>query len=180
SALSTIGFMTWWGKRTDKAGNIKVLKFTSFLVPLVPIGWLVSQNFYWILVVQVFSGFTWAGFQLSSNIFLYDASPQENRTRYIAIYNTLMYLGVSLGSLSGGILAPLLPEINGSYFLTIFLVSGLARLTVVLSFLPHISEVRSVSPVSIKDLLLDGFTLADIKRAPGVFSRRIKRLWKRS
>jgi MFS family permease len=179
STLSTIGFMTWWGKRTDKAGNIRVLQFTSFLIPFVPIGWLVSRDFYWILVVQVFSGFIWAGFQLASSVFLFDASPPENRTRHIAIYNTLMYLGVSLGSLTGGILSPFLPEINGSYFLTIFLVSGIARLAVVFVFAPHISEVRDVPLVSIKDLVLDGFTPADIRRLPSIIRRRINRFWKR-
>ena len=157
SALTTLGFMTWWGRRTDRAGSIKVLKFASFLIPLVPILWLVSGNVYWLLFAQVVSGFAWSGFQLSSSIFIYDASPQENRTRFIALYNALTFLGISIGSLAGGFIAPYLPLIKGSYFLSIFLLSGLSRVVVVLLLLRRITEVRTVPSLTIKELILPGF-----------------------
>jgi MFS family permease len=38
TGLAVVGFMTWWGKRIDRAGSIKVLKITSFFVPFVPLG----------------------------------------------------------------------------------------------------------------------------------------------
>ncbi len=44
STLTTLGFMTWWGRRTGRAGSIKILKLTSFMIPFVPIMWLVSGN----------------------------------------------------------------------------------------------------------------------------------------
>jgi len=163
ATLTTIGFMTWWGRRTDKAGSIKIMKLTSFLIPFVPIMWLVSGSFYWIILAQILSGFAWSGFQLSSNIFIYDASPQENRTRFIALYNALTFLGISLGSLAGGFIAPHLPLIKGSYFLSIFLLSGLMRLVVVFLFLSRITEVRDVPPVTIKELLLQGFHFSQVK-----------------
>ena len=153
ATLTTLGFMTWWGRRTDRAGSIKILKLTSFMIPLVPIMWLISGNFYWIILAQILSGFAWSGFQLSSNIFIYDASPQDNRTRFIALYNALTFMGISIGSLAGGFIAPHLPLIKGSYFLSIFLLSGLLRLVVVFLFLNRISEVRDVPPTTIKELL---------------------------
>ena len=167
SALTTLGFMTWWGRRTDRAGSIKILKITSFMIPFVPIMWVVSGNVYWIILAQILAGFAWSGFQLSSNIFIYDASPQENRTRYIALNNALLFLGISIGSLAGGFIAPHLPLIKGSYFLSIFLLSGLTRSVVVLLFLPHLSEVRDVPPVSIRELLLPRFQFSWRRRKQG-------------
>jgi MFS family permease len=175
AALATIGSMMWWGKRMDRAGSIKVLKITSFFIPFVPLGWVLSHNFWWLIVMQVFSGFAWAGFQLSSSVFIFDASPPQNRTRYIALYNSLIFLGVSVGSLTGGIVAPLLPPFMGSYFLSIFIVSGVARLVVALLFLPRIREVREVPQVKARELLFSDFRSAWLKRAYGYLAEHLRR-----
>lgn len=157
AGLATVGFMTWWGKRIDRAGTIKVLKITSLFVPFVPIGWAIHHTLWWLIIMQIFSGFAWAGFQLSSGVFILDAVSAQNRTRYIALYNSLIFLGVSLGSLVGGMVAPHLPSVMGSYFLSIFLVSGLARLAVALFFLPRIKEVRKVPRIEARELLFSDF-----------------------
>jgi MFS family permease len=175
ASLATIGFMTWWGKRMDRAGSIKVLKITSLFVPFVPLGWALSHNFWWLIVMQVFSGFAWAGFQLSSSVFIFDAAPPQNRTRYIALYNSLIFLGVSVGSLTGGIVAPLLPPFMGSYFLTIFIVSGVARLAVALFFLPRIKEVRKVPQIKAGELLFSDFQPGWLKRAYGYTAEHLRR-----
>src|SRR5512136_222903 len=167
TALATVGFMTWWGKRIDRAGSIKVLKITSLFVPFVPLGWLPSHSLWWLAIMQVFSGFSWAGFQLASGVFIFDASPPQNRTRYIAVYNSLIYLGVSVGALVGGVVTPLLPPIMGSSFLSIFAVSGVARLAVALFFLPRIKEVRKVPHVEASELLFSDFERPWIDRAYG-------------
>jgi len=173
--LATVGFMTWWGKRMDRAGSIKVLKITSFFIPFVPLGWALSHNLWWLILMQIFSGFAWAGFQLSSSVFIFDAAPPQNRTRYIAIYNFLIFLGVSVGSLTGGIVAPLLPPFRGSYFLSIFIVSGLARLAVALFFLPRIKEVRKVPQVKAGELLFSDFQPAWLKQAYGYMAEHLRR-----
>jgi MFS family permease len=134
AGLATVGFMTWWGKRIDRAGSIKVLKITSLFVPFVPLGWA-----------------------LASGVFIFDATPARNRTRYIAVYNSLIFLGVSMGSLTGGILAPLLPPFMGSQFLSIFIVSGVARLAVALFFLRRMKEVRKVPQIEARELLFSDF-----------------------
>lgn len=175
ASLATIGFMTWWGKRMDRAGSIKVLKITSLFVPFVPLGWALNHNLWWLIAMQIFSGFAWAGFQLSSSVFIFDAAPRQDRTRYIALYNSLIFLGVSVGSLTGGIVAPLLPPFMGSYFLSIFIVSGVARLAVALFFLPRIKEVRKVPQVKAGELLFSDFQPGWLKRAYGYTAEHLRR-----
>jgi MFS family permease len=175
AGLATVGFMTWWGKRIDRAGGIKVLKITSLFVPFVPLGWVLSHSLWWLVVIQIFSGFAWAGFHLSSGVFIFDAAPPQNRTRYIALYNSLIFLGVSLGSLAGGIVAPLLPPFMGSYFLSIFIVSGVARLTVALFFLPRIKEVRKVPQIEARELLFSDFQRPWHNRAYGYLAEHLRR-----
>jgi MFS family permease len=176
SALATLGFMTYWGKRSDRAGTVKVIKTTILLVPLIPIAWFISGNIYWIILVQVFSGFAWAGFHLASTIFIFDASPQNDRTRYIALFNAMMFGGAFLGALVGGIVTPLLPQIKHSQFLTIFLASGVARMIVGIILQSRISEVRNVSEVSTRRLLFEGLELTKIMGLRRSISQQISRL----
>jgi MFS family permease len=173
--LATVGSMTWWGKWMDRAGSSKVLKITSLFVPFVPLGWALSHSLWWLIVMQLFSGFAWAGFQLSSSVFIFDAAPSQNRTRYIALYNSLIFLGVSVGSLTGGIVAPLLPLFRGNYFLSIFIVSGLVRLVVALFFLPRIKEVRKVPQVKAGELLFSDFQPVWLKQAYGYMAEHLRR-----
>ncbi|UCH42914.1 MAG: MFS transporter [Dehalococcoidales bacterium] len=153
STLATITFLTLWGKRADRAGNVKIMRITSYLIPLVPLLWLVSRQIYFLIPIQIIAGFAWSGFNLASSNFLYDASPRENRTQSIAIYNAVNGIAICLGALVGGFLAPRLPHLSGSNLLTIFLISGVVRMLVVISPLSKISEVRSVSKIGVPELL---------------------------
>jgi MFS family permease len=158
TAVMTIFVVAWWGKRAGRAGNLKILHITALMVPFVSLLWLVNTGVVWLCAVQVYSGFAWAGFNLCAGLFVYDAAPQENRTRYIALLGALGALGVTLGALIGGNLGPHLPKIAGNYFLTLFLVAGIVKLIVVLGLFRRISEVRNVPPVKTMELLFGSMT----------------------
>jgi MFS family permease len=152
-AVMTMLVVVWWGKRADKAGRVKVLHITALMIPFVSLLWLVNSSVTWLLATQVYSGFAWAGFNLCAGIFIWDAAPQENRSRYIALFGAFSALGITMGSLIGGNLGPYLPKISGSYFLTLFLVAGIVKLIVVLGLFRRISEVRNVQPIKATELL---------------------------
>jgi len=155
--LSNLTFLTFWGKIGDRAGNIKVLKITSFMIPLVPLLWIVSHQFYYLIMVQIFSGFVWGGFSLASVNFLYDASPPENRTRWIALFNAASGSAICLGALLGGFIAVYLPPLLGYNLLTLFLLSGLMRGVAAVGIFRYVSEVRRVPKISTIELLFGRF-----------------------
>ena len=126
------------------------------MIPLVPILWTINSSTLWLCTAQVYSGFALAGFNLCAGLFIWDAAPQENRTRYITLFAALSALGSTLGALIGGNIGPHLPQISGSYFLTIFLLSGVLRLIVVIALFRHISEVRDVPRIKTTELLFAG------------------------
>jgi MFS family permease len=142
SSLASLVSLTFWGRRGDRLGNVNVVRAASILVPLVPLLWLVSHQVYYLIPVQILSGFAWSGFSLASANFVYDASAPENRTRYIALFNAMNGGSMCLGALLGGCLASLLPPVLGYPLLTLFLVSGLLRGIVALAFHRRFSEVR--------------------------------------
>ena len=177
--LVTLLCIPFWGKAVDRNGNVKVLRVTMLFIPLLPILWLVSKIAYYLCGVQVLSGFAWAGCNLAVSLFLYVATRAENRTRYIALNNVLMFSGVSLGALLGGILAPHVPLILMNNLLTIFLISGVARILVVLIFLPRISEVRPVAEASVSEILFGGPQFSRVRGFSDVVFRRANKKGKK-
>lgn len=156
-----VQFLTlrYWGRIGDVLGNRLVLRTTGLIIPVLPALWLVSGNFWYLLLVQVLSGFAWAGFSLSAGNILYDLIPREKRATYQALQNVAMTAGVFLGSMLGVAVTHHLPAEFGfgplrislpSTLMWAFLVSALARLCVSALLLRRVPEPRrprqAVSP----------------------------------
>jgi MFS family permease len=154
SAVATFIFQPFWGRRADKAGNIKVIKMTAILLPFVPLVWLGSYNVFYLVAANIFSGFAWSGFNLAAVNFVYDASEPAARTKQIAVFNSITGLALCLGSLIGGYIAPHLPALFGFELRTLFTISGALRGVVVIFLLRTIFEVRHVPKIDSMKLLL--------------------------
>jgi MFS family permease len=153
-SLTGLVFITYWGKRADRAGNVMVIKIAAFLIPFVPLLWLVSKNPYYIGFAQTFSSFAWAGFNLASTNFVYDAAPSEGRTQRLALYNAMNGIAVFIGATSGGFLANHLPAFLGYNLLALFTLSGILRFIIVALFVRGIREVRHVTKIDPIHVLL--------------------------
>lgn len=154
--------LTRWGRISDIFGNRIILLVCGSLIPLLPLSWLLSPNFYYLLAVQSFSGFIWAGFTLSSSNFLYDLLPSDKRSTFMAIHNVLASIGIFLGAILGGYLGSILPtrfsiagiEISWlSPLYHLFVLSFLLRAISSLFFLPKIHEARKVKPMTVRRLI---------------------------
>jgi len=144
-----------WGVHADRVGNLKVVRSTSMLVALIPVFWLFGQDPVYLFFVQAFSGFAWAGFNLSASNFVFDAVSPGKRTRCIAYFNFFSGVSMSLGALFGGWLAMVMPE--GFLFqykaMSLILVSAVLRLAMAF-FLPfRLKEVREVEQIRTHQLL---------------------------
>ena len=137
--------MPYWGKLADKYGNKTVLNVAGFLVPVVPVLWLFSKQPAYLVLVNAFGGFAWAGFNLLTFNYILDATEPSTRPRYIAHYNFVQNFAVFGGALAGGALATLFAD-KALFFLEglmlLFLLSGLLRLVVAWALLPRIKENR--------------------------------------
>jgi MFS family permease len=157
SVLAQFLTLNQWGRISDAFGNRRVLSVTGLMLPLMPLLWIVSPNFWYLLMVQVLSGLCWAGFTLGASNFLYDLVARENRATYLAVHNVVASTGIFCGALLGGYLGIALPariDIPGLPFawlsplLGVFAISALARTIVLAVLLPKIREVRRVRPIS--------------------------------
>lgn len=153
-----------WGRIGDAFGNRVILVITGIIIPVLPLLWLISSHFWFILLLQTLGGVFWAGFNLSASNYVYDLVPRDKRVTLLAVHNSLSNLGVFLGALAGGVLAVSLPQtisINALdwhwHWLTpiygLFLISAVLRLVMVGLFLPGLPEVRKNKSIKLKDLL---------------------------
>lgn len=151
-----------WGRISDIFGNRRILATTGLLIPLMPLMWIISSNYWYLLLAQAVSGLTWAGFTLSANNFLYDLIPRDKRATYLAMHNVQAGIGVFLGAMLGGYLGAILPteaSLFGTTFswlsplLAVFAISTVVRAAVMMLLLPKIREVRRVRPISSTKLL---------------------------
>ena len=134
-----------WGSLIDAKGTKFVLYVTGMLTPIVPLFWLFSSNYYYLLVIEIFSGIAWAGFNLSSSNFIFDAVKPENRVRCIAYYKFFEGIAAFAGALLGGFLINHLPSwIFISSIPFVFLISGALRLAASLTLLPALKEARLI------------------------------------
>lgn len=140
-----------WGRLADLYGNRALVSVTGLLLPLVPVLWLCSSAFAWVLFVQALAGWVWAGFGLAAGNLLYDVTPAERRASYFAVHNLLNTVGACVGALLGSLLSTKLPhsiELLGhtlqwkSGLWGVLLISALLRALVQLTFVGRLAEPR--------------------------------------
>lgn len=159
AASVVVQFLTLarWGRLSDLFGNRLILRTTGTIIPFVPLLWLLSENYVWLLLVQMLSGLCWAGFSLSAANSLFDLIPSERRTPLMATHNVFVALGVFSGAMLGGWLATTLPAhvdlgafraAWASPLLGVFVISSCARGLVSLVFLRRLEEPRRVRPMN--------------------------------
>ncbi len=132
-----------WGKHADVVGNAKILKITSLLIPLIPILWLFSKNPFYLMGVEMFSGFVWGGFNLCTANYIYDAVSPAKRVRCLGYFNLINGIALCLGASLGGFLAEHLAPLFGHRLLSLFLLSGFIRLAAHFFLSKKFKEVRT-------------------------------------
>jgi MFS family permease len=152
SSLAALVALPLWGRHADLVGNVRVLRLSSFLASLIPMFWLLSQNPAYLLLVNLFAGFSWSGVALSAGNFIYDAVMPQKRVRCIAYFNVINGLALFLGSSLGGFLASRLPPLFGHRLLGLFALSCSCRLFFYLLLSRSFREVRAAHEVSIQEL----------------------------
>jgi len=176
SAASTISqFLTfrYWGGLTDRFGNKKILNICGFGIALVPALWVFSSDLIYLIVIQLFGGFVWAGFSLAAANYMFDAVTPAKRARCVAYQGMINGVFVVTGSLAGGFVATHLPPAVTlgslvwhpvSVLLMIFALSGVGRLIAAALLLHRFREVRSVEDIRHRELI---FRISHLKPIAG-------------
>jgi len=129
--IAKIAVVRFWGKYADRAGRFRVLVITSLMIPFIPIFWLLSASPGYLVGIQFFSGIAWAGFDLCSNLYVYESAPRGERLKYLSYHKAMTTFGMAMGALGGVYLLDIVRPLLGSQILSLFLLSGVLRLAAV-------------------------------------------------
>jgi MFS family permease len=172
AASLSVFLTTWrWGRHADHVGNIKVVKATSLLICTIPVLWLISLDPVFLVFAQIYSGFLWAGFNLSAANFIYDAVPSRSRTRGIAYFNVINGISLFAGAITGGYLVQILPPLLGYRILSLLLISTVLRLAVRFFLITGLKEVRPVGRVGNRELF---FSIIGVKPLLGIERKTLR------
>jgi len=159
-----------WGRIADIYGNRLILLVTSMSLPVVPLLWLVTDNFWYLMFCQAVSGFSWSGFTLASGNLLYELVPRSRRAAYVAFHNVGTASGVFCGAMVGAALVLVLPVREvlvsdtgiESNLLYLFVLSGLLRAAIAALLARRVREMRKprrdISPQSLV-MRITGFSV---------------------
>lgn len=183
--LAQFVVMRVWGALSDQFGSRQILKVCGFLVACNPFLWFVSSDLWWVLLIQLYSGTFWAGFNLAAANFVFDAVTPPKRARCFAYHSIINGTFVFIGSVLGGFMATHPPEalnrslavfIGESQFLSLFLTSGVLRIAAMLLVFPLFLEVRRVQKIRSHHLLIRVVSLRPLWGATfGVLAERYSR-----
>ena len=157
--LFSILVLNLWGRFADKYGNYRVMYITSFIIPIIPILWILNPSpIYLILVPSFLGGVAWAGFNLATGNFIYDNVSKEKRGLAISYYNLLNGIGIFLGASLSAILIKFLTISFIEPLFAIFILSTIARIITIIWWIPKLKEVKEKekfnSSRALKNLIL--------------------------
>lgn len=167
--------LSFWGRFSDSFGNRSVMILSSCIIPIVPLLWLVSPHPYYLILVQIISGFAWSGFTLSTANYLYDIRPHHtNFAFYAALQSATSALCVFSGALMGGFVASKAPAVWldllqlknwGHALFLVFMVTSSLRICVAIFFLPRLHEPHRRRGSDIRQII---FRIARLNAISGV------------
>lgn len=118
----------YWGRVVDKHGSIKTLYYGMIFIPFISLFWMFSKNFWFLLIVEIFSGVVWGAFSIVYNTLIYEYVKPVERTKYMAYLIFVMSIAQFLGSIFGGILYDKI-TLGFSTFMLILAITTLGRFT---------------------------------------------------
>jgi MFS family permease len=132
--LATVLSLGMWGRISDKLGNVIPMRLAVLIILLLPACWLIHGNFWYLLGLNVLAGIGWGGFQLLTFNYSIGELPSGQRFAYISYMNAIASLFFFAGSVLGGWLGPMLPQITAFQFHSIFLFSSILRVPAFIMF----------------------------------------------
>ena len=122
SSLSGLPAMPLFGRLNDRWGARKLAIVTGFVIPFLPMFWLLVQSPWQPTPINMIGGVMWAGYGLANFNLLLSISDPQKRARYTAIFQISVMLSAALGSAAGGFI------IQHIGYSAMFLTSGIGRL----------------------------------------------------
>ncbi len=131
------------GRLLQRHGVRSVLTVSALAIAPIPLGWLVSDAFWWFIVIQIYSGFAWAGLELGMLMALFDAADDAERTTMQVAFSALQATGNAAGSLLGGAILGGAGADHHAYML-VYVASAIGRFAAAMLIVRRLRQVSGL------------------------------------
>ena len=135
-SLSALPALRLFGHLSDSWGARKVMLVTGWLIPLLPLAWILARVPVHGTLINIPGGMLWAGFNLAAFNYLLSLAPSEKRARYAALFQVAVALSSAFGTFLGSLI------LTHWGYLPIFAVSGIGRFLGMAYFRFRVSGAR--------------------------------------
>lgn len=164
--VARIALLPFLGRLVERRGPRAVLLWGGWAVVPLPMLWLVSDAFSYLLFVQLLAGCAWAAIELATVLAIFESVEEAVRTRVLTMFNVLNALAIAGGSLLGAWIFSRSAQGGAAAFAALFVASSAGRL----ASLALLRGVRPPSPIHAEDVVLR--TLA-VRPSAGAVQRPI-------
>ena len=154
SYVAKFVFLPAWGRVAHRMGAYRLIWIGAMGVAPLAGGWVVSDNYVWLLVLQMMAGTAWGAYELALVLLFFEAIPESERTSLLTLYNVANSAALAFGSLIGALI---LKEVGVSVtgYLYVFAASTLLRSLAILLLrrVPAtivMSDIVPVRPLSVR------------------------------
>jgi MFS family permease len=137
--LGRIVFANFFARVINRYGVKFLLAIGAIGIMPLPFGWLVSDNFYYILALQFIAGIGWGAHELGFTLLLVEQLEENERSKILTIANLLNSIGMFVGSSFGAYILASTNPVQADYY-KIFVVSSFARVIPIL-ILPKLMDI---------------------------------------
>ena len=134
------------GRLIQRVGVRRVLTACALAIAPIPLLYLISDAFVWLILIQILAGVAWGGFELGLLMALFDGDDDAERTTMQVAFSALQAIGTAGASLVGGALLAQLGSDHAAY-LWVFAVSAAARLAAAVLLVRELPRVIARIPM---------------------------------
>ncbi len=127
SFAARVAVLPFLGRFAQHRGTRSVLWLGGLGIVPLPLLWLVSHDFYYLLAVQFFAGTAWVAIELATTLSFFEGIPESDRASVLSAFNLANATAIAIGALAG---AQLFTWLDGSAaaYAWLFAVSSAGRL----------------------------------------------------
>lgn len=122
SSISGLPVLPLFGRLNDRWGSRKLAILTGFIIPSLPLLWILVRSPWAPMPINILGGVMWAGYGLANFNMLLSITDPSKRARYSALFQMSVMISAAVGSAVGGVIVQYVG------YTTIFLVSGFGRI----------------------------------------------------
>lgn len=147
----------------EKVGPERTLFLATLGIAPLPLVWTISQNQFYLGLMQVASGFTWGMYELITFIILFSQIPQKERTEALTFFNFAQTIAIIAGSVIAGVLFKVLDGNFQAYMVVFYASTGLRFLSLMQfpDFTGNVAVIRNwilLKPSGLRLSRVDFFT----------------------